>query len=63
MSTMNAIVWTAYGPPDVLQLRTVPKPTPRDNEVLIKATSLKIGEFYSVKIVDAVEFDLYGEIV
>lgn len=32
---MKAIVWTKYGPPDVLQLQEVPKPTPRENEVLI----------------------------
>jgi len=35
-----------------------------DNEVLIKrSTKLKIGEFYSVKINEADDFDLYGEIV
>ena len=46
MATMKAAVYTQYGSPDVLQIKTMARPQPKDHEILIKihATAVNSGD-------------------
>ena len=59
---MKAIVYTKYGPPDVLQLMEVTKPEPKDNQVLIKVQAASVNALdYRRFEIDIADGPLNGE--
>jgi NADPH:quinone reductase-like Zn-dependent oxidoreductase len=61
---MKAVVWTAYGPADVLKACKIPVPTPKDNEVLIRihATTVSPGDCEIRSFTVTLEYFLFARL-
>ena len=42
---MKAVVYTDYGPPDVLQIRDIKKPVPNDDQVLVRVRAASVNPY------------------
>ena len=62
---MQAIVYHRYGAPDVVELAEMPKPVPRDNEVLIRirATTVTTGDWRARSLTLPAGFGFLGRLV
>jgi NADPH:quinone reductase-like Zn-dependent oxidoreductase len=61
---MKAVVYHRYGPPDVVKLADVPKPTPKGGEVLIRihATTVTTADFRARSLTLPAGFGLMGRV-